>query len=53
MKKIRYTISNQRVWKELYDTKLDLVLNFTGIYKGNTNKECEEWLKEYKKGLNK
>lgn len=49
MKKIRYTISHKTVWKELYDTELDLVLNFMGIYKGENKKDCENWLKEYLK----
>jgi hypothetical protein len=47
MKKIRYTIQRNTVWKELYDTKLDLVINFTGLYKGENKKDCEEWLSNY------
>lgn len=48
MKKITYSIEHNIVFRNVYDTELDLVMNFEGIYKGDTKKECEEWLKNYK-----
>lgn len=51
MKKITYSIEHNIVFKNVYDTELDLIVNFKGIYKGKTRKECEAWLKGYKKGL--
>jgi hypothetical protein len=51
MKKITYSIEHNIVFKNVYDTELDLIVNFKGIYKGKTRKECEAWLEEYKKGL--
>lgn len=49
MKKIRYTIKHNTVWKELYDYTLHVPLNFKGIYKGTSTKDCEKWLSNYKK----
>ena len=49
MKKIKYTIENRTVWKNVYDTDLDAILNFVGLYRGETKKDCEKWLKKYKK----
>lgn len=48
MKKITYSIENRIVWRNLYDTKLHVILNFVGIYKGESKRECENWLKNYK-----
>lgn len=52
-KKIVYSIEHNTVFKNKYDTDLGLVMNFKGIYKGRSKKECEIWLKGYKKGLKK
>lgn len=51
MKKIRYSIENKTVWKDLFDTKLGCVMNFKGIYTGTSKKDCEKWLKKHKRGL--
>lgn len=48
MKKIVYTIENRVVFANLYDTKLKIILNFWGLYRGDTKKDCEAWLKKYK-----
>lgn len=53
MKKVKYEIKNKKVLIQVYDTKLKAVLNFKCIFMGNTIKECEQWLKGYKKGLYK
>lgn len=49
MKKITYSVENRTVWKNVYDTKLGIIVNFIGIYKGSSKKDCEEWLKNYRK----
>ena len=53
MKKIVYTIEHNTVFKNVYDEELDLIVNFKGIYKGTSKKDCEAWLKGYKAGLRK
>lgn len=53
MIRIRYVIQYNTVFVERYDTELQLVVNFKGLYKGKSNKECEIWLKGYKEGLKK
>lgn len=53
MKKITYSIQNNMVLINVFDTELDLVVNFQGIYKGSSRKDCETWLKGYKAGLKK
>lgn len=49
MKKVVYSIENKRVFCNIYDTKYKVILNFYAIYRGNTKKDCEAWLKKYKK----
>lgn len=48
MKKIIYTIEHNMVFKNVYDEELNLIVNFKGIYKGTSKKDCETWLKNYK-----
>lgn len=53
MKKIRYRISNNTVFAEVYDTELEMVMNFTSLYKGKNKEQCEAWLKRHKKKVKK
>ncbi len=48
MKKIIYSIENRIVWKNLYDTRLHVILNFIGIYRGSSKKDCCNWMKKKK-----
>lgn len=47
MKYIRYKIVENKVQKQVYDSELDLVLNFKVVFKGN-KKECKEYLEKVK-----
>lgn len=51
LKKIKYSIEHRKVWANIYDTKLDCIMNFWCLYEGDTKKDCEIWLKNYKRGL--
>ena len=51
MKNITYTIEHNIVFMNVYDTELEMIMNFKGIYKGKNKEDCERWLKEYKEGL--
>ena len=53
MKKIKYRISNNTVYAEVYDTELEMIMNFTSLYKGKNKEQCEAWLKRHKKKVRK
>lgn len=50
MKVIKYTVEHSKVWMNLYDKELDLIVNFKCVHTGVNNKECHEWLKKYLEG---
>ena len=47
MKIIKYTVERSKVWMNLYDKELDLIVNFKCIYSGKSNEDCKTWLKGY------
>ncbi len=44
-KKFRYSISKNRVWKDLVEIKYNLVVNSICVYQGTSKKDCEAWIK--------
>ena len=49
---IKYEITYNEKQEKFVLYKIDDVnFNIKGIFKANTRKECQEWLKQYRKGL--
>lgn len=49
--KITYTIKDKKVFRNVIQADIGAIMNYSIIYTGSSKKECERWLKLYKKHI--